>query len=205
MGDATHTEDGTVLIQADYGYDPFGRRLWKHVDNLTTYFLYADEGLLDECSSDGTARAYGYLPGTSTPLFLRQNDTYSWYRTDRLGIPKKLVESNGNVVWSGAYDAFGNCEVGVETVESHLRLPGQYYDEETGLYYNLNRYYDPKTGRYLQPDPAGDGLNPYTYVGGNPVNAIDLLGVWAVRMTGGMVKILDHDNELRNGRVRKEK
>ncbi len=57
-----------------------------------------------------------------------------------------------DVVWSGAYDTFGNCEAGVETVVGNLRLPGQYYDEETGLYYNLNRYYDPKTGRYLQPD-----------------------------------------------------
>jgi RHS repeat-associated protein len=89
------------------------------------------------------------------------------------------------VVWSGAYDAFGNCVVGVETVVSHLRLPGQYYDAETGLSYNLNRYYDSKTGRYLQPDPAGDGLNPYIYVGGNPVNAIDPDGLCALRMVGG--------------------
>jgi RHS repeat-associated protein len=96
-----------------------------------------------------------------------------------------LVAANGAVVWSGAYDAFGNCEVGVETVVSNLRLPGQYYDAETGLYYNLNRYYDPKIGRYLQPDPAGDGLNPYAYVGGNPVNAIDPLGLCALRMIGG--------------------
>ncbi len=85
------------------------------------------------------------------------------------------------MVWSGAYDAFGNCEAGVETVVSNLRLPGQYYDEETGLYYNLNRYYDPKTGRYLQPDPAGDGLNPYLYAGANPVNAIDPNGLCAIR------------------------
>ncbi len=184
-----HAEDGTGLIQADYGYDPFGRRLWKTVDNITTYFLYADEGLLAEFSSDGTTRIYGYLPGTSTPLFLRQNDTYYWHRTDRLGIPHTLMESNGTVVWSGAYDAFGNCEVGVETLENHLRLPGQYYDAETGLSYNLNRYYDPKTGRYLQPDPAGDGLNPYPYVGGNPVNAIDPLGLCALRMVGGVADI----------------
>jgi RHS repeat-associated protein len=93
------------------------------------------------------------------------------------------------VVWSGAYDAFGNCEVGVETVVSNLRLPGQYYDAETGLYYNLNRYYDPKIGRYLQPDPAGDGLNPYLYAGGNPVNAIDPNGLCAMRMIGGIAEI----------------
>jgi RHS repeat-associated protein len=137
----------------------------------------------------GRARTYGSLPGSSTPLFLNQNGEYSWYRTDRLGIPQKLVAANGAVVWSGAYDAFGNCVVGVETVENPLRLPGQYYDAETGLYYNLNRYYDPKTGRYLQPDPAGDGLNPYLYVGGNPVNAVDPNGLCALRMIGGVLEI----------------
>ena len=143
-----------------------------------------------ECSSDGMPRTYGYLPGTSTPLFLRQNDTYYWYRTDRLGIPHTLVESNGTVVWSGTYDAFGNCVVdAASTLVSNLRLPGQYYDAETGLYYNLNRYYDPKTGRYLQPDPAGDGLNPYTYVGANPVNAIDPNGLCAARMATGVAEI----------------
>jgi RHS repeat-associated protein len=185
-----HAEDGTGLIQADYGYDPFGRRLWKHIDNITTYFQYADEGLIGEFDAGGAAiRTYGYLPGTSTPLFLKQNGQYYWYRTDRLGIPQKLVASNGAVVWSGAYDAFGNCVVGVDTVENPLRLPGQYFDAETGLSYNLNRYYDPKIGRYLQPDPAGDGLNPYLYVGGNPVNAVDPNGLCALRMIGGVLEI----------------
>ncbi|MDY0092591.1 MAG: RHS repeat-associated core domain-containing protein [Candidatus Vecturithrix sp.] len=190
-----HAEDGAGSITADYLYDPFGRRLRKEVDKngivTTTYFLYADEGLIGEFSESGTPlRVYGYLPGTSTPFFLRQNDTYYWYRTDRLGVPHTLMETNGHVVWSGTYDAFGNCEVGVETVESHLRLPGQYYDAETGLSYNLNRYYDPKIGRYLQPDPAGDGLNPYIYVGSNPVNAVDPLGLCAVRMFSGMTETL---------------
>jgi hypothetical protein len=74
-----HAEDATGLIQADYGYDPFGRRLWKTVDNITTYFQYADEGLIGEFDASGAAiRTYGYLPGSSTPLFLRQDETYYW-------------------------------------------------------------------------------------------------------------------------------
>ena len=59
--------------------------------------------------------------------------------------------------------------------------PGQYFDQETGLHYNLNRYYDPKTGRYLRTDPYGEGLNLYAYVFNNPLNWVDPLGYCAVK------------------------
>ncbi len=57
-------------------------------------------------------------------------------------------------------------------------MPGQQYDEETGLYYNRYRYYDPVQGRYITQDPTGlkGGLNPYTYPL-NPVTGIDPLGL----------------------------
>ena len=68
----------------------------------------------------------------------------------------------------------------METVENPLRFPGQYFDAETGLHYNYHRYYDPLTGRYTQPDPigfAGGDVNWYAYVGNNPINLIDVLGL----------------------------
>jgi RHS repeat-associated protein len=52
-------------------------------------------------------------------------------------------------------------------------------DQETGLFYNGMRDYNPRTGRYLEPDPIGleGGLSRYAYVGGNPLTYVDPLGL----------------------------
>ncbi|MBW2004435.1 MAG: RHS domain-containing protein [Deltaproteobacteria bacterium] len=75
---------------------------------------------------------------------------YYWYQNDHLGTPQKLIGTNGLVVWSATYDSFGNMQITTEKIRNNLRFPGQHHDAETGLYYNLNRYYDPNTGRYFE-------------------------------------------------------
>jgi RHS repeat-associated protein len=95
-----------------------------------------------------------------------------------------LTDETGAKVWEATYDPFGVAIVNEDpdnngqTVEMSMRLPGQYYDKETGTYYNYYRDYDPNTGRYIQSDPIGldGGLNTYGYVGGNPINYVDPTG-----------------------------
>ena len=81
------------------------------------------------------------------------------------------------MAWAATYDSFGNVQIDFKEVTNNLRFPGQYYDAETGLHYNLNRYYDPNTGRYLSTDPSWTGLNLYAYVFNNPLSWIDPLGL----------------------------
>ncbi|RTZ95478.1 MAG: hypothetical protein DSY90_13590, partial [Deltaproteobacteria bacterium] len=72
--------------------------------------------------------------------------------------------------------------------ENNFRFPGQYYDSETGLHYNWHRYYDPKTGRYLTPDPIGldGGINLFVYALNNPVNFVD---PWGLKKGGIFIPI----------------
>ncbi|EHY7529899.1 hypothetical protein K4098_004632, partial [Escherichia coli] len=69
-------------------------------------------------------------------------------------------------------------EESAQHLQQSLRLPGQQYDEESGLYYNRNRYYDPLQGRYITQDPIGlrGEWNLYKYPL-NPVRFIDSLGL----------------------------
>jgi len=65
------------------------------------------------------------------------------------------------------------------TIINNLRFPGQYYDAETGLHYNWNRYYEPAAGRYVTEDPIGfngGSINLYLYVQNNPANLFDPTG-----------------------------
>ena len=184
------TSDGTVVAQ--YYYDPFGHRLWKNAGGVTTYFMYADEGLIGEYNASGQEIAsYGYKPNSTwigDPLFMKQGGQYYFYQNDALGTPKMITSTAGAVVWSAVYDAFGQEQVLVSIINNNLRLPGQYYDAETGLHYNLQRHYDPVVGRFISEDPLGfngGDVNLYAYTGNNPINRIDPLGLYDLLDFGG--------------------
>ncbi|EOR0825369.1 RHS repeat-associated core domain-containing protein, partial [Escherichia coli] len=102
------------------------------------------------------------------------------YHCDHRGLPLALISKEGATEWCAEYDEWGNLlnEENPHQLQQLIRLPGQQYDEESGLYYNRHRYYDPLQGRYITQDPIGlkGGWNFYQYPL-NPVQYIDSMGL----------------------------
>ena len=105
--------------------------------------------------------------------------------TDHMGTAIALFSQAGELRWKNRLSLWGkpNGEVifsGYETTQPNCRLgfQGQYFDKETGLYYNYHRYYDAEMGQYISPDPIGllGGLHPQAYVH-NPNGWVDPLGL----------------------------
>jgi RHS repeat-associated protein len=174
----------------------------------TTYFLWHQQRLVAELSGDGHGALridtqYLYLKDghkAATPIAKLEAATASGNTTgkarllavhaDHRGQPIAMSDEQQRVVWrspAGVHaNAWGYASTAAEErtstqqAEMNLSLPGQYRDAETGLHDNWHRTYDPKTGRYLQPDPLGypDGPDPYLYAGGDPVNKVDPTGLY---------------------------
>jgi RHS repeat-associated protein len=135
-----------------------------------------------------SAEANGYLIADAIKLELIEENQPApsglfFIHNDHLGTPKRLTDTQGQVVWSLQTTPFGEIH---EEIANGITLlngfPGQYRDSETGLSYNYYRDYDPSIGRYVQSDPIGlgGGLNTYAYGYQNPINNFDPDGrlVW---------------------------
>ena len=173
---------------------------------LPSYALLGEYGN-GGASSSGRLE-YIWLPtegGDAVPIGLLKNGNFFAVHSDHLNTPRKITDENNKLVWQWPYSAFGdNKPTGIfkatadpsnaYTQDSttnarlqattppltfNLRMPGQYFDFETGLFYNTFRSYNSGQGRYTQNDPIGlaGGLNRFGYVGGNPLRYTDPLGL----------------------------
>jgi RHS repeat-associated protein len=118
-----------------------------------------------------------------------------WALTDHLGSVRDVVDSNGDLRIHREFDSFGkivdethyNGSGAVVTagqagyVDEAFAFTGRYFDADTGLQNNLNRWYDPSVGRWLSEDPigfaAGD-VNLYRYVGNSSTMRTDPNGLF---------------------------
>jgi RHS repeat-associated protein len=196
------TPDG---IRWTYLYDPFGRRIAKHrlaADGATvkerTEFTWDGSTLAEQTTYAPS------LPGPYTMSWdhrglhpLAQTETVTTPATagtpqdqidrrffaivtDLVGTPTELVDpATDTIAWRAVATLWGTTSWPADSATyTPLRFPGQYFDPETRLHYNLNRYYDPETARYTTPDPLGlsPAPNPDAYVH-NPLTWCDPLGL----------------------------
>ncbi|ELQ5983771.1 RHS domain-containing protein [Cronobacter sakazakii] len=152
---------------------------------VTTRFIWEGFRLLQEIH-DGVpltcvySDPHSYEPlaridGTQVP------DIY-WFHNQPNGTPERLTDVEGRLRWEGRNSAWGKLAHESTPLPTgyhqNLRMQGQYLDRETGLHYNLFRYYDPDCGRFTQHDPIGlaGGINLYQFA----PNALGWLDPWGL-------------------------
>jgi len=196
---------------ASYAYNHRGQRTRKTVydesgnASAVRFYLWKGAQLAAEISPDGTVLAqYLYLndgrrslplaklqrtgaeaSGGAADLPRGQTGTRLFaIHTDHRGAPVAMTDARQRVAWRADLSPSGIADVKEARAgaEMNIRLPGQFADLETGLHDNWHRTYDPRSGRYLQPDPLGypDGPDAYVYAGGDPVNRADPLGLYEI-------------------------
>ncbi|MFF1922005.1 DUF6531 domain-containing protein [Streptomyces sp. NPDC058221] len=174
-----------------YGYDPLGRRITKQrlgAEGMVaeeTRFTWHGTSLIEQTATStvwpGTetvtwdhdesgltplTQTRRYTPAEGVPQSEVDHRFYAIV-TDLVGTPTHLIDEDGEIAWEQRSTVWGTTTWPLEaSAYTPLRFPGQYHDLETGHHYNLHRYYDPESARYLNPDPLGlsPAPNPITYV-----------------------------------------
>ncbi len=177
------------LPLASYAYDARALRTRKTTAQGTLIYHHDLQGrLLLETTGTGVALR-AYVHDDTAPLAQIDRagtaERALYLHIDHLATPRLATDATQTVRWRHEGEAFGSTPPledpdgdGVMTVVN-LRFPGQYYDAETGLHYNWNRYYDPRVGRYVTSDPIGlaGGLNSFSYAYNNSLRFADPSGL----------------------------
>ena len=166
---------------AAYCYDALNRRVKKtDSGNKTTRYIWSNRTLAGIAEDDGPITEILISSRDWCPTTLWKNGQAEHYICNHIGLPQEVISRRGGVVWRAEYAPFGSASVTsvAPSPAYDLRFPGQLEDQESGLFYNWNRYYDPAQSRYITPDPAGidAGINLYDYPR-DPINWTDPLGL----------------------------
>ena len=171
---------------AEYTYRPDGLRLTKTVDGVLTTHVW--DGMFIALELNASRQVVNrFLRG----LRLLRSDNHGWYVHNARGDVIGLTDNVGVMVRTYRYTAFG-VELNQSAGDTNpFRFAGEYYDRETGTYYLRFRTFNPRLGRFTQPDPfwnIGNMMgshaaiiqagNLFMYCMHNPVRFVDPWGLW---------------------------
>ncbi|WP_313758004.1 RHS repeat-associated core domain-containing protein [Tissierella sp.] len=175
-----------------YTYSPTGLRDTKTTDGNTIGYYY-DRGNVIIETENGILKARN-LRGHQL-ISREENNDKAYYLFNGHGDVATLIDKAGEIIANYEYDIYELEKLAEESIISNpYRYSGEYYDEETGLYYLIARYYDPELGRFISEDTyKGDILDPltlnyYIYCNGNPIKYIDPSGN-AGELTGKLYEL----------------
>ena len=161
-----------------YGYDPFGRRLFKRDAFGVTRFVWDGNRLLTE-TRGSKSRSYLYEAESFVPLAQVDSDKPApaqdgkpsqataqilYFHKDHLGTPHELTDAQGNLLWAATYKAWGNVlRVETKSPQPALRLrvvpqADAGVEEIAQPLRFQGQYFDTETGlhynrfRYYDPD-----------------------------------------------------
>ncbi|SHK61109.1 RHS repeat-associated core domain-containing protein [Fibrobacter sp. UWB12] len=176
----------------EFDYDGYGKRTKKG----STYFTYDTDKNLILMQKDGESLEFIYDDDGISGIKYQGNQYI--LRKNAQGDVTHIYSIEGTLEARYEYDAWGNHMVldasGNEiTFANHIanmnpfRYRSYIYDNETNLYYLINRYYDPEIGRFISQDQIGylqpeviNGLNLFAYCCNNPVMRTDEEGCWSL-------------------------
>jgi RHS repeat-associated protein len=186
-------------VTVEYVYDAFGRMIQRTADVgpvKTRRYWYDGWQIVEEHNGPGDMEnRYVYGTGINEVARYTKADGVNRYFTyDGLGSMTEVTGGEGNLQESYTYEVYGTVTmrngngviINATGNKNRLHFTGYELDPDTGLYLARNRWYHPRLGRFMQPDPiglAGGDLNLYRYCGNNPVSWVDPMGLvnwWTV-------------------------
>lgn len=188
---------------ASFGYDAAGRRRSRTVSGTSLQTLYDGWNAIQLKQAGAAVESRLFGLGLDEIYGRSVSGTSQSYLTDALGSVIELANPNQSAQADYTYGAYGQTTETPAGASSNLiKYTGREQDT-AGLYYYRNRYYSTTTSRFISEDPIGlaGGDNLYSYVGGNPIQGKDPLGLDVIMDNANRAAGLSPDQRSPNGNL----
>ena len=170
--------------EIEYVIDGQDRRIGKKVNGtLEQGFLYDGQiQIVAELDGEGNiVSRFIYGDRLNVPSYMQKGGETYRIIADHLGSPRLIINAtDGSIIQRMDYDEYGNVLTDTNPGFQPFGFAGGLYDRDTGLTRFGARDYDPHTGRWTAKDPIdfdGEDTNLYGYVGNDPINTLDPIGL----------------------------